>query len=395
MELKNSKRYIVIKFSELTLKGKNKKDFVKHLINNIQTKLDDKKIDAKVIDARDKLIVDSKNDLDKVPSVLKYITGISYYSYYFETTQDKESIENLLYNQLNLFPEETKFRVSIKNNDKNYTREKDQVIKWIAWFVSNDLNFKIDLFNYEVDVNLTFENNKTIVHLLKRNGINGFPSGVSGKSLALLSGGIDSPVAAFKTITRGMNTSFITFLTPRTSSSQTINKIKELSQTVNNYNGTSQKLFLVNFEKVQEEIMKLEDTSYRIILLRRCFVKFAQFVSKKYGYKFLVTGDALGQVASQTPESMTQIDNATNQLIIRPLITMSKNEIISIARDIKTYETSIKPGDDMCTIFTPRNPIIFPKETMVNELEKKLKNMDNLFSEVFEQDTRVLEIEGV
>ena len=251
---------------------------------------------------------------------------------------------------------------------------------------------KINLSKFDVDINVRIEGDKTTIFFEKENGIIGLPAGANGKALTLLSGGIDSPVAAYKTISRGVNTSFLTFLTPRTSNSDVITKIKELALVVNRYNGIDGKLFLVNFEKIQEQIMLLDNTSYRITLLRRYFMRFAKMVSDKYGFKFVITGDSLGQVASQTSESMTLIDNATEQLVVRPLVSMSKNEIIRIAEEIETYKISIMPGDDMCSIFTPNDPIIFPKKKMVASLEAKLSDMDKILFKILNEDMRVIEL---
>ncbi len=384
-------KYIVVKYSELHLKGKNKKEFSNILIRNIKTKIEEADIDAIVKDGRDRIFIYSDSDLDKVMSVLKYVVGIASFSYYYECNSDKEEIESIIKENIGEVNDK-KFRVSAKLINNDLFENKDKMIEWLAWLGTSELKMKINLKNYDIDINVRIENEKATLFFDKEKGIIGLPAGSNGKALALLSGGIDSPVAAFKTISRGMNVSFLTFLTPRTSSSDTIGKILELAKNVNKYNGISGKLFLVNFEKVQEEIMKLEDTSYRIILLRRYFMRFAQLLSKKQKFKFVITGDSLGQVASQTPESMTQINNATDQLIIRPLVSMSKNEIIEIAMNIRTYETSIKPGDDMCSIFTPSNPIIFPKKEMVEKLESKLANIDEVLKNVFDKDMRIIEL---
>ena len=392
MESKNN-RYIIVRFSELSLKGGNKKEFVLTLIRNIDEKLKANKINAQVLNRRDKLEIISNNDIDKIPSILKYIVGISSYSFMYESPLNKNDIESVLRKQLSLYPKETLFRISVKLIDKSLFDSKEKIIEWLAWFGTTELEFKINLKRYDIDINIRLENNVATMFFGKQKGISGLPSGANGKALTLLSGGIDSPVAAFKTITRGINTSFITFLTPKTSDDNTINKIKNLAIQVNKYNGISQKLFFVNFERVQLEIIKLEDKSYRIILLRRFFIRFAELISKKYGYKFIITGDSLGQVASQTPESMTQINNATKKLIIRPLVSMSKNEIIRIAEEIKTYNISIGEGDDMCSSFTPSNPIIFPKEEKVIILENELKNMDEVLYKVLREDTRIIELE--
>lgn len=387
-----SKRYIVVRFSELSLKGGNKKEFILTLIRNINEKIKAENIDAKVLNKRDKLEIISEKNIDKIPSVLKYIVGISSHSFFYETSITKKNIEEVLNNQLLHYPKDTTFRISVKLIDKELYDDKEKVVEWLAWFGTNKLGFKINLKRYKIDINIRFENGKAIIHFGKKDGIIGLPSGVNGKALALLSGGIDSPVAAYKTISRGVNTSFITFLTSKTSNKDVLDKIKNLALQVNKYNGIPQKLFFVNFERVQIEILKLNDESYRIILLRRYFMKFAELVSKKYGYKFLITGDSLGQVASQTPESMTQINNAIKKLIIRPLVSLSKNEIIKIAEEIKTYNISIGPGDDMCSSFTPKNPIIFPKKGKIKELENMLINMEDILYKVLDEETRVIDL---
>ncbi len=385
-------KYIEVKFSELHLKGGNKKEFIIALTRNIKKKFLDFGIEAEVKNARDKLEVYSENDLEKIPNALDEIVGISIYSHVIQCEADKDKIESVMKEQLSIHEEGTTFRVSAKLVDGDMFQSKDEMIKWLAWFGTKVMNFKIDLSNYELDLNVRIENGKATMVLDRNKGIYGLPSGANGKALTLLSGGIDSPVAAFKTITRGINVSFLTFLTPRTSESQTVSKIMDLAKQVNKFNGKNGKMFFVNFERVQEKIMMLSDSSYRITLLRRYFMRFAQLVSKKYGYKFVITGDSLGQVASQTPESMTMIDNATEQLIVRPLVSSSKNEIIKLAEEIGTYEISIRPGDDMCSAFTPRNPIIFPKKYMVEELESQLEGMDDLLKSVLEEDTRIIEL---
>lgn len=385
-------RYIVVKYSELHLKGGNKKEFIRILIQNIKSKLLSNNIDAIVVNGRDRIIIESDNNLDEIPMILNYVVGISSFGFYYEVPANKEEIEKFLENHLSKDEMKT-FRLSVKVVDK-VLGEKEEVIKWMAWFSSSVLKYKVNLKKYDIDINIKIEEGKAILFFETQKGILGLPAGANGKALTLLSGGIDSPVAAFKTITRGINSSFITFLTPRTSDSNTINKIMKLAKQVNKYNGINGRLFLVNFERVQEEIMKLENTSYRITLLRRYFMRFAQLVSFKYKYKFVITGDSLGQVASQTPESMTIIDNATSQLIVRPLVSMSKNEIINIAREIGTYDISIMEGDDMCSLFTPKDPIIHPKMRMTLDLEEKLNNMDEVLKKVLEEDMRIIELKG-
>ncbi len=389
-----SNKYIIVKFSELHLKGGNKKEFVSVLMRNIRKKFEDYGIESEIKNFKDKLEIYS-DQLDKVPNALREVVGISVFEHAISCEFNKENVEALIKEELSTFKKGTSFRVSAKIIDSNAFENKEAMIKWLAWLGTKELGLKIDLDNYEIDLNVRIEQNIVTIILNKETGVYGLPAGANGKALTLLSGGIDSPVAAYKTITRGINMNFITFLTPVTYEENTVNKITSLAKQINKYNGIDGKLFLVNFEKVQGRIMTLEDTSYRITLLRRYFMRFAELVSKKYGYKFVVTGDALGQVASQTPESMTQIDNATEQLIVRPLVSSSKNEIINIAHDIGTYEISIQPGDDMCSFFTPKNPIIFPKKYMVEKLESELEKMDEVLESVFNENMRVLDLKEI
>lgn len=387
-------KYIVIKFSELSLKGGNKKEFINVLLINIKNKIEDYSFDGKVKNAWDHIEIFSEEDLDKIFIILKEIVGISFFSFFYKCKADKKIIEKVIKEALIEYPKGTTFRVSAKLIDNDMFDDKDKMIEWLAWYGTNELEYKINLKNYEVDFNIRLENNEATLFFKKIRGIYGLPAGGNGKALTLLSGGIDSPVAAYKTITRGINTSFITFLTSNTSTKETLSKIFSLANEVDKFNGIHGKLFLVNFTEIQKEIMKLKDSSYRIILLRRYFLRFSKVISQKYGFKFLITGDSLGQVASQTPESMTIIDQATDQLVVRPLVSMSKNEIIGIAEKINTYKISIKEGEDMCLIFAPKNPIIFPKQYKILELESLLVDMDKIIDSIIKKDMRVINLKG-
>lgn len=390
-----SNKYIVVKFSELFLKGSNKREFIFILVRNIKIKLINFNNEFNLFVKRDKIEIHSKLHIENIYSLLSEVVGISSWYYCYEFNEfNKNEIENVIENELTDHLLLTKFRVNVKiiNNHLIPTKNKEEIINWLASFCINKLNFEVDLKKYDVKINLRFEKNKIFLFFLNEKGIEGLPAGVNGRALALLSGGIDSPVAAFRMISRGINVSFITFLTPNTSEENTLKKIKELALRVDNFNGIHGKIFFVNFEKIQEKIMQLKNSSYRIILLRRAFMKFSKIVSKKYGYKFLITGDSLGQVASQTPESMSVINQSIDQLIVRPLISMSKNEIIKIANDINTYKISIQPGNDMCINFTPKNPIIFPKKIIVENLEREIGDIEQLFYDTLKENTRIVDI---
>ncbi len=385
---------ILIRYSELTLKGKNRNHFSKVLFKNIKNKLSN--LDYAIERDYDKIIIKPNDNPEDYIKPLSEITGISWYAIVTSVATSKENIEKAL-DEVFSKNDKATFRVSGKAIDKDLFDSSDSLTRWAAGYILNKYpESKVDLKNYNLNVNIrVLSDGNTQIYCEKHKGIEGLPAGSNGKALQLLSGGIDSPVAAYKTTTRGMNVSFITFLTPVTSTEETVHKIKSIAKRINDFNGVDQKLFIVDFSKIQQRIMMLKKDEYRITLLRRYFVRFSEMISKKYGYDMLITGDSLGQVASQTIESLTMVDNATDMLIARPLISMSKNEIINIATKIKTLELSNLPGDDMCSAFTPDNPIIKPKKEVVLELEAEMTNIDELLNDVIENDIEIVEMKNV
>ncbi len=384
---------ILIKYSELTLKGKNRKEFANQLVKNIKNKFKEKNIEIKIDKYFDKLILNSNNDVEELILILKKIIGISWLAEIIEfKIENKEEI----YEQLSLIlnnKDNFSFRVSAKTIDKNIFSSSDELTRFVATYILKNFNSKVKLKDYDIEIHLRIDEKlNATLYKEKIRGLEGLPSGSNGEALSLLSGGIDSPVSSFEVLKRGFNTSFITFLTPVTKTENVVTKINSLAKKVNSFNGSNRKLFLVNFKIIQAMISEVGFEEYRTIILRIFFMKFAKFVSEKYKFDLLVTGDSIGQVASQTPKAMEVIDKNSEMLIIRPLVTANKNEIISKAKEIGTYEISILPGDDMCSLFSPKNPTTKPKKETVEKILEKLKDIDKYFENILDKHTEIINL---
>ena len=261
-----------------------------------------------------------------------------------------------------------------------------EVSKTIGAYVLKNINCKVDVHNPDILVNIEIREDATYIYLNEIRGAGGYPVGVQGKGILMLSGGIDSPVAGYLAMkrgvrleciyfdspphTRGVDIECLYFESPPHTSIQAKEKVIKLSQILNEYSG-SFKLHVVRFTKLQEEIYKNVPDSYVITIMRRMMYRIAEGYAKKNDFKTIINGESVGQVASQTLSSMQAINSVTNFPIIRPVCCLDKLEIIDIANRINTYETSILPYEDCCTIFVPKHPIINPTIDNCIKYEKK------------------------
>lgn len=389
---------ILIKYSELTLKGKNRNQFINWLIDNIKYRFDKKDLEYEIIKKYDHALLNIKNfsKEEQIYQILRNIPGIHSFAPIYIQEITIENIISDLKKIITNIKKDFKFRITIKNSKfaKSFFSSNQEATIFIAKeiYKIND-NVKVDLKNFDYNFELSFtQENKYHLNVIKYDGIIGFPAGINGEGLSMLSGGIDSPVASYLTICRGINLSFISFLTSNTSTKETLTKIKLLAERINQFNGKDHFLYLVNFEKMQEEIAKLKGVEYRTILLRRAFFKFANIVAQKENKKLIVTGDALGQVSSQTLESLIVVDRAIDLFTIRPLIGFAKEDIITKAKKIETYQLSILKGEDMCSLFTPKNPKTKPTLEKTIYFENKIENYQEILEEIFTRYTRKIKL---
>ena len=365
-------KVILIRFGEIFLKGKNRGFFEKALLNNIKKSLES--IDAEVVKVPGRYIVQNYSDdlQDEIIDRLSKVAGIFSFStaIYFDTT-----LENISNNALEMMSNLSgTFKVSSNRADKTFELNSMELSREIGGrILANNRNLKVDINNPNHTLNIDLrENGKTFMFEKTYMGVGGMPVGTSGSGLVLLSGGIDSPVAVYMMAKRGVKISAVHFHSYPYTSNFAREKVEELAKTLTGFTG-DMTIYMVSMTELQEEINAKCDDSYTITLLRRGMFTIAERLCKKYGKKMIVTGESLGQVASQTIESMTVVSEVVKQTpIIRPLVAFDKCETIEIAKKIGTYDISIRPFEDCCTVFLPESPIVRP------ELYKVLREQNKL-----------------
>lgn len=363
---------IMLRYGEIHLKGNNRNFFEKLLIRNINHALYGISHVLKKISGRYVITEYDEADYDLIVDKLTKVFGLVSLSPALEMDTDQEAIENeckALAQTLS-----GTFRVNTKRADKKFPIKSDDFSAHIGELML-DANEKlsVDLHNPQNVITVEIrENNKTyILHeVIKCHG--GMPVGSAGRGLLMLSGGIDSPVAGYMMAKRGLALSAIHFHSFPYTSLQAKEKVIKLRDIIEDYTG-KMPLFVVPFTKIQEAIHVNCHEEYMITIMRRIMLRIAEKIAVKYGLGAIVTGESLGQVASQTMESITVTNSVMKELpIFRPLIGMDKIEIMNISNDIKTYETSILPYEDCCTVFLPKNPVIKPS------IQKALKEEESL-----------------
>jgi thiamine biosynthesis protein ThiI len=358
-------KYVVIRYGEIGTKGKNKKDFIKCLYNNIKNSLKKNK-NLRFYNRYDRLYVELNGENPKdVYSSLDLISGISSYSpcYFVNRNIDdlKDNIKEIIKNV-----DFKTFKIDTKRADKTFEIESMEVNKIIAGVILKSKDVKVDVHEPETKFNIEIRNEGIYVYYEKYKGLGGYPLGVGGKALVLLSGGIDSPVACFEMMKRGVTIECIHFASFPYTSKAAEEKVFDLARKLNALQSNI-KLHMIPFTKLQEAIYENVDESYAITIMRRMMYRISEQVARRNNCLALVSGESIGQVASQTLNSMQVINEVTSFPMIRPLACFDKLEIIDISKKIDTYDISIRPFEDCCTIFTPKNPVTKPNlETAIN-----------------------------
>ena len=356
-------KLIMIKYGELTTKKANRKVFINLLENNIKNILKD--LEYKIAKDRVRMYITCSNrNLEEILKRLKKVFGIHSIVVAHKVNTNIEEIKD---KSLEIINKDYKtFKVNTKRADKNFEIHSMEFNNIIGGFILKNTNLKVDVHNPDVILNIEIRIEGTFIYTNEIKGLGGYPVGIQGKGLLMLSGGIDSPVAGYLALKRGVDLECLYFESPPHTSIEAKEKVIKLASIINEYSGNI-KVNIVPFTKLQEEIYKNCPDSYIITIMRRMMYRIAEEVVKRKKLKVIINGESIGQVASQTLTSMTVINNVTSLPIIRPVSCMDKLEIIEIAEKIKTYETSILPYEDCCTIFLPKHPVINPS------LEKAIK----------------------
>ena len=365
------KETILIRFGEIFLKGKNYAFFENTLLKNIKRRLNSISLNIQNINGRFLISDFSLSDKDKIIDTLKTIFGIVSISIAYEINTNLEMICDIC-EEIKL--KENTFKVDTNRADKNFPlRSVDLSIKIGEIILKNNPGCKVDVHNPQQIVYIDIrQNGKTYVFYDKIICLGGMPVGTAGKAMLLLSGGIDSPVAGFLMAKRGLSINAIHFHSYPYTSEQAKQKVIDLANIIKKYTGNI-RLFIVPFTEIQEEIHKSCDSEYMVTIVRRFMMDIAERIAKQENCQAIITGENLGQVASQTVEGITLTNKMAQDLpIFRPLISFDKIEISSIAQKIGTYETSILPFEDCCSVFLPKNPVTHPKLDKIIENEKFL-----------------------
>ena len=352
-------KLILIKYGELTTKKGNRNQFINKLNENIK-----KVINAKIIKKRDRMYILTDN-IDLVTKKLQKVFGLQGIVIAYQVNTNSDDIINAVLEVLKDIKFKT-FKVETKRANKNFEIKSMDFNNIIGSLVLKNFDCKADVHNPDIVVHIEIRE-ETYIYLNEIKGSGGYPVGIQGKGILMLSGGIDSPVAGYLALKRGIDIDCLYFDSPPHTSLEAKNKVIKLASILNEYSGNI-RLLVVPFTKLQEEIYKMVPSEYNITILRRMMYRIATSIDKKY--KVVINGESIGQVASQTLTSINVINSVTNFPIIRPVACLDKLEIIEIAKKIGTYETSILPFEDCCTIFVPKHPVINPKIEKCLEYEQ-------------------------
>ena len=357
-------KLILIKYGELTTKKDNRKFFIKELVNNIRKKIDDIEIEYSL----DRMYIKS-NNIKETISKLKEVFGIYSIIECYKVNTNIDEIKNTILNILKEINFKT-FKVITKRSDKTFPISSMEFSSKIGGIILKNIESKVDVHNPDIYVNIEIKNGYTYIYTNEIKGLGGYPVGVQGKGLLMLSGGIDSPVAGYMALKRGIDVECIYFDSPPHTSLEAKNKVIDLANILNKYSGKI-KIYVVPFTKLQETIYKNVQNEYMITIMRRMMYRIAHLLALKTKSKVIINGESIGQVASQTLTSINTINSVTNYPVIRPVCCLDKLEIIAISKKLGTYDISIRPYEDCCTVFVPKHPSINPDINKCIEFEKK------------------------
>lgn len=379
---------IIIRYSEIHLKGKNIKFFENMLLKNIKHSL--KEIECNVKFARSRYVVDKYdiNDEYEIIERLKKIFGIYSLSSAYIIPTEYDTIKQTVLDSIDF--DRGTFKIEVNRANKNFPLTSPQICAELGGIVLDRFpNLKVDVKNPEHIVSVDIrETGKTYVFSQVIKGAGGLPSGCSGNAVVMLSGGIDSPVAAYMMAKRGLNLQGIYFHSYPYTGDLAKEKVISLAKIIKSYTG-SFTLNVVPFTKIQEAIHEKCPEDLMITLMRRFMMRISEKIASTTYSKAIITGESLGQVASQTIESINVTNEVVEMPVFRPLIGFDKIEIIDIAKKIGTLETSILPYEDCCTVFLPEKPVIRPKHDIV-VLAEELLNIDELIEDAIANNDKIV-----
>ena len=351
--------HVVVRYGELSTKGKNRKDFTRQLTNNIKKRLKDHSA-LTYNTLHDGLFIKlNGEDYSVIRKELKDVFGYSYFSGAIRVEKDIDKLKEVTLSLASGHKAKT-FKIATKRHDKSFPMRSDEINRALAGNILHNSELLVDVHDPDLMIYVSVDKDYIYVMDEKVRGGGGYPTGINGMAMVMMSGGIDSPVAAYMTMKRGLRIECIHFASEPYTSKQALDKVLTLAEKLSVCQEEIN-VHIIPFTDLQLAIYKHVDEPYCITIMRRMMYRIADEICKQRKIKVITNGESIGQVASQTPESISVIGKVADTLILRPLCMMDKLEIIDIAKRIDTYETSILPFEDCCTIFDPKNPVTKPK----------------------------------
>ena len=380
---KGMKEIILVKYGEMALKGLNKRTFEDVLVKNIKRRLKDLG-KTNITRAQSTILIDpyeEKYDTDEAVDRLKKVFGIAALCRAAVCEKQFDDIKRVSLEYLEeALSYASTFKVTAKRADKSFPMKSPEICRELGGaLLSRFDNLKVDVNNPEVTVTVEIRDSKAYVHGENIKGAGGLPVGTSGHAMLLLSGGIDSPVAGYMLAKRGVHISAVHYVSPPYTSERARLKVEQLCERLTDYCG-SIAFFCVPFTEIQEAIKNHCPEEFFTIIMRRLMMEIAQRISEREKCLALITGESVGQVASQTMNAIACTDAVCRIPVFRPLIGMDKTEIVETARKIDTFDISIQPYEDCCTVFTPRHPKVRP---LLSDVENAQNGFD--FSELVDK----------
>ncbi|HZM62122.1 MAG TPA: tRNA uracil 4-sulfurtransferase ThiI [Vicinamibacterales bacterium] len=362
---------IVVHYQELALKGKNRPWFLGRLVRNLRRGLSDLDVQSvRALMGRIEVVLGPGASRDEVGERIRRTFGIANFSYARRTPLDLDVIASSILEDLG---DRTcnSFRVSAKRADKRFPLTSPQVEREVGGRIKQARGWRVNLDEPELEIHVELLTDQAFYFFGKERGPGGLPTGTAGRVVCLLSGGIDSPVAAHRIMKRGCTATFVHFHSYPILSRASQEKARQLVQLLTRWQQRS-KLYLVPFGDIQQQVVLAVPPPMRVVIYRRLMLRIAQAIARTRGALALVTGDCIGQVASQTLENLAVVEQASDMPIFRPLIGTDKSEIMAEAEKIGTYSISIVPDQDCCTLFTPRNPLTRARLDDIQAAEQSL-----------------------
>ncbi|PPA71649.1 tRNA uracil 4-sulfurtransferase ThiI [Jeotgalibacillus proteolyticus] len=376
---------ILIRYGEISTKGKNRSKFVNQLKANILSSLTGFSIHIQAGRDRMHLLLHNPEDVSPIVERLKTIFGIQSFSPVVKTAKELDEIkEQAVLLVSSIKKTSATFKVSARRADKSFPLDTNGLNMEIGSHVMSRVHgLLVEMKKPQIELVVEVREEGVYLSAETIQGAGGMPIGASNKASLMLSGGFDSPVAGYQMLKRGVEIEAIHFHSPPFTSDQSKEKVRQLAAQLAGFSGKV-KLHIVPFTAIQQAIHKQVPENYTMTSTRRMMLKIANLIREQTGSKAIVTGESLGQVASQTLESMQAINAVTATPVLRPLITMDKTEIIDIAKEIGTYDISILPYEDCCTIFTPAAPKTKPKLEKIAYYESFI-DFDSMLQEAVSQ----------